>query len=386
MTQYYVDGAVGSDSNAGTSAGAGNAWATLGKAASTVTTLKDVVNVKASATYTLTARVDWSSAGINIIGYTTTPGADDGRPLITSSTTTVNLFNANADGLKFRHLKFTHTGATRGSAFIASSGTRAGLVLDDVIIDGCLHGLEGDFGSFFGFSGVTLRNCVIKNCTGYGASCAVIAAHGCYFLNNVGDGWFDSSVSVTTGMAIFTRCVFSGNQIGLDAITNRSGLILLIDTVVRSSVGDNIALVGGNSFNRGFISENLVTELAGTGGTGYGIHSTTTPPVFCRMFNTAFRSNATGNRDAALPAGINDITLTADPWVSAAGDDYTPNTTVGGGLLLKGLSAIYGFGTSYADGGAIQDYPTYKEYVGKIAGLRTALDLFEPASSAAMNR
>ncbi len=353
MTQYYVDGAAGSDSNAGTSAGAGNAWATLGKAASTATALKDVVNVKASATYTLTARVDWSSAGINIIGYTTTPGADDGRPLITSSTTTVNLFNANADGLKFRHLKFTHTGATRGSAFIASSAERGGIVLDDIIVDGCLHGIEGDFGSFFGFSGISLRNCVIKNCTGYGAACPVIMCHGSYFLNNTGDGWQDGPVSITTGLAVFNRCVFSGNQIGVDWFTNRTGSLFLVDTVVRSSVGDNIYMGSGNGFNRGFFSENLVTELAGTGGTGYGIHSGVSS-VMCRMFNTAFRSNQTGDRDGSLPAGTNDITLTADPWTNAAGDNYSPNATAGGGLLLKGLSAVYGFGTSYADGGAVQ--------------------------------
>jgi hypothetical protein len=36
MTTYYVDTAVGNDGNAGTSEGAGNAWATIDKAMNTV--------------------------------------------------------------------------------------------------------------------------------------------------------------------------------------------------------------------------------------------------------------------------------------------------------------------------------------------------------------
>lgn len=47
-TTYYVDGASGSDGNAGTSTGA--AWKTLGKA-STSTAAGDTIYVKASATY-----------------------------------------------------------------------------------------------------------------------------------------------------------------------------------------------------------------------------------------------------------------------------------------------------------------------------------------------
>ena len=70
-TTWYVDGAVGNDSNAGTSPGAGNAWATIGKATSTAAA-GDTVNVKASATYTLTAAAVWGRPEI--------PGVTAGAP------------------------------------------------------------------------------------------------------------------------------------------------------------------------------------------------------------------------------------------------------------------------------------------------------------------
>ena len=76
MATYYVDGAVGNDSNAGTSEGAGNAWATIQQAADTVAA-GDTVYIKASATYneqvTLTT-VGGFATPITWEGYSSTTG------------------------------------------------------------------------------------------------------------------------------------------------------------------------------------------------------------------------------------------------------------------------------------------------------------------------
>ena len=80
MTTYYVDGAVGNDGNAGTSEGAGNAWATIDHAMNTVAA-GDKVFVKATGTYSETPVMDTVGASNNPItfeGYTTTPG-DNGK-------------------------------------------------------------------------------------------------------------------------------------------------------------------------------------------------------------------------------------------------------------------------------------------------------------------
>jgi hypothetical protein len=86
MTDYYVDPVNGNDANAGTSEGSGNAWKTLGKAA-TVTIAGDTVWCKNNADYAeqLTITVLGSGANpITWIGYTSTPG-DGGKATITGS-------------------------------------------------------------------------------------------------------------------------------------------------------------------------------------------------------------------------------------------------------------------------------------------------------------
>ena len=49
MATYYVDGVDGDDGNLGTSEGVGNAWATVQKAADTVSAA-DTVNIKGNGT------------------------------------------------------------------------------------------------------------------------------------------------------------------------------------------------------------------------------------------------------------------------------------------------------------------------------------------------
>lgn len=89
MTEYYVDGAVGNDSNAGTSEGAGNAWATIGKAVSTIAN-GDVVWIKASATYAETITLASHAANDSprtFAGYSSTTG-DNGKVTVQPSSGT----------------------------------------------------------------------------------------------------------------------------------------------------------------------------------------------------------------------------------------------------------------------------------------------------------
>ena len=79
MTDYYVDGDVGNDTNAGTSEGSGNAWATINKACQTMVA-GDRTYVKASVIYDESAVFANVGTGrtvatmIQLIGYTATPG------------------------------------------------------------------------------------------------------------------------------------------------------------------------------------------------------------------------------------------------------------------------------------------------------------------------
>ena len=139
MTTYYVDGAVGNDSNAGTSPGSGNAWATIAKAASTVVA-GDTAYIKASATYTITSTITLSNTGsqsagaIRYEGYTTTPGARDGRPTITTSTNSMPMLTpgVNFMGITLVHLNFTTTAATRSTFINTNTYAWSGVSVDCV--------------------------------------------------------------------------------------------------------------------------------------------------------------------------------------------------------------------------------------------------------------
>ena len=56
------------------------------------------------------------------------------------------------------------------------------------------------------------------------------------------------------------------------------------------------------------------------------------------------------------PAGTGDVTLTTNPWTLPGSNDFSLNSTAGGGAAVKGLGfpGVISSGTSHMDGGAIQ--------------------------------
>jgi hypothetical protein len=172
MTTYYVDGVNGSDANAGTSEGSGNAWATVDKAMNTVVA-GDIVYIKGNGTYNETATLDTVGAYNNpteFIGYTTTPG-DNGkctitgpssysltttqtgncyyifRNIICTGNTSAGVWFSNADKVTWVNCEFTSNGghgcyADNQHAFIncvAHSNSQSGIYVDqNTSIIGCI--------------------------------------------------------------------------------------------------------------------------------------------------------------------------------------------------------------------------------------------------------
>lgn len=113
MTIYYVDGAVGNDTNLGTSEGAGNAWATIAKAAASVLA-GDLVYIKASATYAETVNLGVAGAYNNpifYIGYSSTI-SDRGKVTVDGTGQTNCLTATSAGGIYHRFQNFIFSGAT----------------------------------------------------------------------------------------------------------------------------------------------------------------------------------------------------------------------------------------------------------------------------------
>ena len=160
MTTYYVDGAVGNDGNAGTSEGAGNAWATIQKALDTVVA-DDIVYVKASATYSESATASTNGsigAPIRFIGYTSTT-TDGGK--VTISATGTNAVSGSTFLAYYAWSNFIFTGGS-GTAFdMSTSG-------DNAYFYNCEFTNAGAFG-FRGDNSFTFYRCEFTGNTSAGA-------------------------------------------------------------------------------------------------------------------------------------------------------------------------------------------------------------------------
>lgn len=324
----------------------------------------DILYVKASATYTLTTTVtltqDGTTSGrILIEGYTSTPGARDGRPTITSATNSVSLFTLNAASyIHFRHLRLTHTASTRGNAFTGATANSTNITIEDLIIDGCAIGYDGTSRAA---DWLVVSGCEIKNCTSHGiandssiTTPAGTFLFGCDIHDNTGSGVFGSS---STASWFVVGCIFDTNSYGFrDSATSRTQQYQFEACTFVDNTNDGIEIDATTGGAMIWLS-NCV--FYGNGGYGIDVQDTLAETDARRWIvrNCAYGSNTSGARNG-ITAGLGDVTLSADPFIDRAGRDFTPNSAAGGGPLIRG-AAFPGANpanttTSYRDIGAVQ--------------------------------
>lgn len=363
MATYYVDGTRSDDTGNGLSEA--NAKKTLGAGLALMTAAGDILYVKNSATYTLTASAGYPASGGSLTarslieGYTTTPG-DGGRPLITSATDGVHLFN-NGDGtersyLTWRNLRISHTASTRGNGWRASFGSTNYPRLENVSIDGCAVGFEDNYQAI----GLVVSKCEIKNCTSHGLYSAYgVRVFGSEIRNNGGDGvrmaWQD-----TTWPYEFESSIIAGNSgYGINFSLTGNGTQggpHVRRCVIWGNTSDGVRTAETTDQAR----TTFVNNVIGLNG-GYGINlgpSTAKNDNWCALnWGNAYYSNTSGPRNN-LAAGTGDVTLSADPFTDSSGGDFSLNSTAGGGAACRaaGFPGAFpaGLVTGYADIGAVQ--------------------------------
>lgn len=351
MTTYYVSGATGSDSNAGTSFGA--AFATIGKLNSTMAS-NDIGIICASATYTLTSSITWTSAASNllIIGANATGTIDGTQPTITSSTSGLDLFYLNnCSWLTFRFLKFTHTGSSRGAAFSCITSSSVGIKLDGVSIDGCSNALLGNSRDAISLS---FTDCYIANCTGTGIANAGGLINDTT-IYNCGGNAVDSNGSAATWiirrsiLANCTSCGFYGSG------TNRTTTLYIYDcTLVENGHGiaSEQSTGSGGQFN--LYGENNV--IWGNGGYGvYIINQTSSVSDLVSVFGRNFYGSNTSSNFFGISSGINDVIGITNPFTNkGSGKDWS--CIAGSAIRATGYpSAFRGTNTiGYPDAGSVQ--------------------------------
>lgn len=350
MATYYVDNSTGSDADDGLSEA--NAWQTLAKAALSVAA-GDLVNVKNTTDYTLTASLTFGSGGsaaagpIRFRGYTTSAG-DGGRFILKTSTNSIDLVNVNADYLTFQDFELKHQAATRGRGFVPLAADRSNLLLVQGRIEGCTTGIDGAYVTNFSFPGLVCENLEIVDCATAGiinGSATIVDT----LIRGCGSAW-QRGLFPLAGNTDFVRArIYGSTTHGLHWNSNFGGSLSLIDCVVRACGSDGVRLAHASAAV-GLFAENSV--IYGNG--AYGL--TSAAHVNHLLRKCAFRSNTSGNYHATyFTVHLNEIALTADPHTSAAAYDFSLNATAGGGALLRaaGFSGSFG-GTGYVDVGGVQ--------------------------------
>lgn len=301
MTLYYVDAAVGSDSNAGTSEGAGNAWLTISKADSVIAA-GDTVYIKGSADYgevvTITTQ-GTLAAPITHEGYTTTPG--DGGKCTNDGTST--LANAYAPPTGNNHLIVKN--------MIIKNFTSGGISTatgDQIMAVNCHISNSGSYG-IRGDNYVFAIGCKMSNVLYGFMADAASECMACEVFNfstrgiemDQGIVWGNTIHTMTTGDTainwISTGTLFVGNN--------------TID-------GENLTTTVGVSFTSNFSHITCINNIFYDLATGISVGATN---GFNLVGYNLLNSN-TANYSNVTPHLGGDVT-TAPSFADEAGDDYT---------------------------------------------------------------
>jgi hypothetical protein len=328
--------------------------------------------------YTLTSTINIGAAGDTTNGRITFYSSSSTRPTITSSTNSIPLFTCTGNGgWEFKHLKLTHTAATRGRAFVEGASLGFSFMrIFDCIVDGCLNFMGA--GSR-GHSLINIHGCYVTNCTSTGLvlqSVSSIDIFGCIFSNNAGGVW--SSAGLNSNFIAINTVFYNNSGNALE--DNAAGSVRTDDMVVVN------CLFHSNDAS-GIEQENLSTSTLTTmvincifwnnGGWGQKYLEGLGAMDYYRRnhSNNAYGQNTSGSIDG-IAVGINDIVLTADPCVDAANGNFALNNTIGGGASCRaaGFPGIFAgnLTTGYIDIGAAQHEDAGTgETIIKFFGVRT---------------
>ena len=317
MSTYYVDTAVGDDANAGTSEGAGNAWATIDKAMNTVAA-GDKVWVKASGNYNETATIDTVgqiASQIEFEGYTSTPG-DNGKVTIDGQSTRTNCMVYGSSSAVYYIIKnFIFTGAT-GDGFETVNG-------DAIVFFNCEFHTNGGVGCEVD------NDCFFISCEFYSnTSSGLVAGQaihlaGCVIYSN-------GSTAVSTSQQIYMyKCLIYSTASGFNGVS--TGILRQIIGCTLDGENSTATALLGTSPGSSLILDNIIYDwgngvLANSGGRDaerfYG-------------FNLMNSNSSNDYFYTGETIGIQDVT-SAPAFTDEANDDYTLAT--GSAAIDSGIS------------------------------------------------
>ncbi len=340
MPIYYIDTAVGNDSNSGTSPGSGNAWATIQKFVTTAAT-GDTGYVKASGNYnemvTMVNKPGFSNEFL-LEGYTSTPG-DGGRVIIDAQNTRNNCFllqTTGSSGWEFRNFQFQGSPSGQPLFFLNVNN------VSRMTWNNCrfTNGLGSPSGGVVCGSGISLnvsifRNCEFDNLSGIAIGSVVSSyVQGCTIRDiNSSDQIIYTNGSISVESCIFVNC------------TGTSVIELNPTTSAALFVNNNSFYnVGGTStkvINTNFTGTQLVVVLNNIfsnviGGSSVCIIGSSAgynPGSHFIGYNAFYNVNSKYSNVYTIGG---DLTLTASPYTNPGSYNLSLNNASDGGELCKG--------------------------------------------------
>ena len=327
MATYYVDAVAGSDSNAGTAEGSGNAWQTIQKAANTISN-GDKVWVKASADYTEQVTLATSMSNLTMFeGYSSTIG-DNGKATIQGSNSRSYCLSSTSK-YHYGWKNFIFEGATTASMQLNTQNAYWWF-------GNCIFrpgtGSGSTAGANLASSASAFVNCLFDGFSGNGIEFSGSSPDhfaGCTFSNN---GNYGLLAAFSTVYAI--KCVFVDNAtIGLRGNTNR------LDFCTFANNRDGV-------FTTATCQANGCIFASHNGATSYGVKH-------ARAYKCFFYDNTTdidGLGVGSYGYDIENTYLSTDPFTDSASGDYT---ILSNSPAYQGASFVAGY-TDYQDAGALQ--------------------------------
>ena len=350
---------------------------------------------KQTGSYTVTSAQELSGQNaqpISFIGYKTTRGDGAASPgcgncfTWTTATNSIDLMSiSDASNYLFQNVIFSTTAGTPGLGFHANgspNGTSGLIHLTNCSLRGFSVGISGLFSQQYAFTTIILENTEIETSVGKGvANDGATIIIGCYVHNNGDDGLYtDGSTGGVSGPFFVSHSIIKSN--GGKGVnfnnTNNNGTNpsyiwpILLNNAIINNTSDGVAIsVNQTGAPGSVVAWNNIIDSNG----GYGINGIGTSPLGIGMISfrsNAYRANSSGALHQ-LPAGTGDVTLSADPFVNRAANNFALNSTSGGGAACKqaGFPGVLPVGgTGYIDIGPLQSQgggPSSPSPVGFVA-------------------
>lgn len=361
----FVDNINGNNGNTGNSEA--QAYADIATALAAISGAGNIIYPQnVGLDYTITTALAISIAGDvtngrnRIEGYTTVPGAKDGRPTITCATNGVNLFTASASPKywSFSHMNWKHTAVTtRGNGYHGGSTTNDKFVFDDLVIDGCAKGIFDGFG----LTDCLVRGCWIKNCTSHGfenTNGGILTFAHNRFDSNGGSGISSSFASAADVVTLFGNRFYNNTARGFLHTYQVGGRYLIRNNQFRANGTDGMAFSHATLSFLGLQHDNNYYHLNGAYGINFAISGAALSAFVQSNENNYFGSggqiNTLGARNN-LAVGYGDGTFSGDPNTAAA--NVALNNTANAGAVLRAAAypiTFPGGETNYADVGPVR--------------------------------